>query len=354
MERKSNIELLRILSIIFVLFHHFFYNNIIFDYMNNLTVNQFCGEILYSLGKIGVNVFIIITGYFSINSKFKIKKAITICLETIFYSWFILIIYMTINGLQGLEAKSILRSIFPIIYNHYWFITVYIIIYFLSDYINILLKSISRKQYIFLISLLLIIWCILPSILMVWDKFIPTYSYTQVGFSNIDWFVLMYMIGAFIRIHPIKIFDDIKKINIVLIIFISLGILSVYVLDKLNINPTYFSLPMNQIIPLTISICLFLFFLNLKINSNNVINRIASCTLGIYLIHTNIILRDLIWVDILNVNNYTNSKYLVIYAIFAVAIVFLICMIIDLIRQIIFNRYINKFIEFFSQKLRLE
>lgn len=354
MQRKSNIELLRILSMMFIVFHHFFYNNITFDYMDALTINQFGGEILYSLGKIGVNIFIIITGYFLINSKFKIKKAITIWFEVIFYSWIILIVYTAINGMESIEIKDILRSIFPVTYNHYWFITVYIIIYFLSDYINLLLKSISRKQYILLLSLLLIIWCVLPSILMIWDKFIPSYSYTEIGFSNLDWLVLMYMIGAFIRIHPIKIFENNKKIKIVLIIFSLLGILSIYILNKLNINPTYFISPINQIIPLIISICLFLIFKNLHINTNSVINKISSCTLGIYLIHTNILLRNFIWIDILKVNEYTDSNKLIIYSIYSVGIVFFVCMIIDLIRQWIFDKYICKFIDFTSKKLRLE
>ena len=90
MKRKSNFEILRIISIIFILFHHFFYENVILDYTSSITINQFISQVLYSLGKIGVNIFILITGYFCINSNFKLKKILTIWLQTIFYSWIIL------------------------------------------------------------------------------------------------------------------------------------------------------------------------------------------------------------------------------------------------------------------------
>lgn len=345
MKRVSNIELLRIISITFILFHHFFYSYIILDYTKCITINQFCSEILYSLGKIGVNIFIIITGYFLINSKFKLKKVITIWLETIFYSYGIFLIYIIFNGIGKVELKNILKSIFPIIYNQYWFITAYIIIYFLSDYLNIFLKSISKKQYIGLLLLLLIIWCILP-----------TFMYGQIDFSNIDWFILLYMIGAFIRLYPLKIFDNNKKISLLLLAASILGGLSIYVLNRLyylvKIDPIHFALPMNQVIPLVISICMFLIFKNLQINSSEIINKIASCTLGIYLIHTNILLRDFIWLDIFKVDTYINSQYLIIYEFFAVSIVFLICAIIDIIRQFIFNKFIYKLTDYFELKIK--
>ncbi|MCX4303556.1 MAG: acyltransferase [Clostridia bacterium] len=346
MKRKSNFEILRIISIIFILFHHFFYENVILDYTSSITINQFISQVLYSLGKIGVNIFILITGYFCINSNFKLKKILTIWLQTIFYSWIILVVYICFNGFGEVGLKNILKSIFPIIYNHYWFITAYVILYILSGYLNIVLKNISRKQYIILLGVLLTIWCVLPSVM-----------YGKIDFSNIDWFILMYMVGAFIQLHPLKIFDNKKIIKILLLLFAFLGITSIYLLDKiyyiLEIDPTHFSLPMNQIIPLGISICIFLLFKNLQIENNNIINKIASTTLGIYLIHTNILIRDFIWIDILKVNTLTNSQYLILYEVFAVVLVFLLCVVIDLIRQFIFSKFLDKFIDFLESKIKI-
>lgn len=95
MKRKSNFELLRIISMIFILFHHFYYSYIKLDY-TNISGNQLTCQVLYSLGKIGVIIFILITGYFMVNSRFKIKKVLELYFEMIFYSWSILAIYIYI------------------------------------------------------------------------------------------------------------------------------------------------------------------------------------------------------------------------------------------------------------------
>ena len=71
--RSTNLEVLRIVSMILILLHHFYDNNIILDYQN-ITIHQLIVQILSVGGKIGVNCFMLITGYFMIESKFKIKK----------------------------------------------------------------------------------------------------------------------------------------------------------------------------------------------------------------------------------------------------------------------------------------
>lgn len=249
-----------------------------------------------------------------------------------------------IYGLQGIGTKDIIKNLFPFTYSSYWFITNYIILYFLSTYINSLLKTITQKQHKMLIIFLLLIWCILPSLVL-----------GKINYSEIDLFLLVYIIGAYIKLYPSKIFESKKIPSMILFILSLAGILSIYVLDKLyeviKIPPTFFALPMNQIIPIGISICLFLIFKNLDIKPNKVINKISSTTLGIYLIHANIFINELLWLHIFKVNDYINSKYLILYEISAVIIVFVVCMLIDFIRQFIFKKLINRIIDFLDVKI---
>ena len=70
-ERSSNFELLRIVSMIGIVFHHFLnyslgYNEFTYD---TITPNSAFAAIFYLLGKIGVNIFVLISGYFLIESK---------------------------------------------------------------------------------------------------------------------------------------------------------------------------------------------------------------------------------------------------------------------------------------------
>lgn len=69
--RNSNLELLRIVSMILIIMHHYAVHGG-FDLLNTeLDLNRIWIQILSIGGKIGVNCFVLITGYFMINSKFK-------------------------------------------------------------------------------------------------------------------------------------------------------------------------------------------------------------------------------------------------------------------------------------------
>lgn len=71
--RSSNLELLRILAIIMIIAHHYSVHGG-WDIPNELSYNRIIVQFLSLGGKLGVNCFVLITGYFMINSKFNINK----------------------------------------------------------------------------------------------------------------------------------------------------------------------------------------------------------------------------------------------------------------------------------------
>lgn len=74
--RNSNIELLRIIAILFIILSHLG----IFATHNYLLINKtnyFISETFTLLGEIGTNIFIIISSWFLIDSKIKTKKVLT-------------------------------------------------------------------------------------------------------------------------------------------------------------------------------------------------------------------------------------------------------------------------------------
>ena len=86
--RESNFELLRIISMILIVLHHYALHGGLFQ-PNNL--NEKVGLFILLGGKIGVNVFVIISGYFLVNSKFRIKKLLQLIGQVYFYAIFIII-----------------------------------------------------------------------------------------------------------------------------------------------------------------------------------------------------------------------------------------------------------------------
>ena len=71
--------------------------------------------------------------------------------------------------------------------NCYWFIAQYLALYMLYPFINCLLKNIDKKQHQTLIFILLLFLSIYASV-----------YFANNGFS-ISWFILLYIIGAYIK-----------------------------------------------------------------------------------------------------------------------------------------------------------
>lgn len=92
--RNSNIELLRILCMIFIILHHSVVHSS-FNEIDNLNFNIL--YVLSTLGRVANNIFIIITGYYMVNKQVKVKSIMKLVLETIFYSYVILLIYLIIS-----------------------------------------------------------------------------------------------------------------------------------------------------------------------------------------------------------------------------------------------------------------
>ena len=76
--RLSNFELLRIISMLLIVAHHFsVHSHLISD---TPIINVYLQRALATGGKVAVNLFVLISGYFMINSTFKFKKLLKLIL----------------------------------------------------------------------------------------------------------------------------------------------------------------------------------------------------------------------------------------------------------------------------------
>ena len=104
--------------------------------------------------------------------------------------------------------------------------------------------------------------------------------------------------------------------------------------NTFNNYSTYFG-GYEKISILFIPFSLFMFFASVNVRNNRVINIIASATFGVYLISDNYVIQKFLWIK-----NYQfqHSEAIIIHSIVAVALVYIICTIIDLARQITFEK----------------
>ena len=95
---------------------------------------------------------------------------------------------------------------------------------------------------------------------------------------------------------------------------------------------------MNSILIFTLSISTLILFSKIDIGNIKWINIISSATFGVYLIHDNKLMRNLLWVKIFKNQSYANSNKLILYSIETILIVYILCTFIDLIRIYILEK----------------
>ena len=187
-KRNSSLELLRIICMLLIIFHHYaIHGGFDFKSTEILSGNELFINTIVLFGKLACNIFILITGYFMINSKFNIKKVINIIIKMFIYN-FLVVIFIYATGFDiDISIKQIIKYCFPIFFGN-WFVVNYILLCCIAPFLNLGLTKIEKEQYSMLVFVLIILWSLMP-----------TFSNNIWGFSNIDGFIVMYIIGGYIK-----------------------------------------------------------------------------------------------------------------------------------------------------------
>ena len=133
-ERQQNIELLRIVSMLFVILFHINLNVILRNPETSNFLNYFAigGNALFA---VAVNCFVLISGYFGIH--YKMRSFLGLFFQTEFYSVVVLIAAILLIGYQFTIPSGLL----PFHPSGLWFIPVYVLLYILSPILNQLVQS---------------------------------------------------------------------------------------------------------------------------------------------------------------------------------------------------------------------
>ena len=339
-KRQSNIELLRIIAMFLIVAHHFSVHGG-FEFLNTeVTTNKLWIQFIQMGGKIGVNLFVIISGYFLIDAKScKIKKIIKLWTQIFTYSIGIFIIFVAL-GVEPFAIKELIKHILPITYSEWWFASTYFVLYLISPYLNKLLTSLDKQTYQRLLVLTTICWCI-----------IPTFLTSSLESNNLIWFIYLYTLSGYIKLNIKNIHISSKRCIIIALILSALTFLSVVIFDFIGIKISFFGKHATyfydlQSLPIIlISIFTFIGFLEMNIKKNKIINTIASATFGVYLIHDNNYIRKFLWETLFKNATFSNSLYLIPYSIVAIMLVFLTCTIIELFRIYVIEKHYIKIID---------
>ena len=326
-QRQSNFEILRIFAIIMIIFHHI----AVHSNFSSSNITSYLYIVFIQMGgKIGVNIFVLISGYFLINTeKIKIKKILKLWGQMFFYSLLIYAIF-TISGIRKFENTGLISALFPVLNETWWFATVYFILYLISPILNIILKKINKKIYNKIIIFVLVFLSIMPN-----------FKCEGNLINSLIWFIVLYCVSGYIKLYS----DDWKINNKKCFIFSAIIVLITYSIVSIFYKTSSYLFAMESLPIFLISYVLFLGFKKTNIKNNKYINKLASTTFGIYLIHDNMYMRSFLWCNLFNLKFYESTSFLIPYAICIGFMVFTICAIIDLIRQYTVERYYMKFMD---------
>lgn len=273
-KRNSTFELLRIISILLIIIFHYSSKG---GYVGN--TNPYSIGVFLSFGELGVNLFMLITGYYMINTNRKWEKVILILAQVYFYN----IINSTIVFLNSGDPYTINNVIKILIPNtFYWYIKAYLLIYIFSPYINKLLKTLTQKDYIALLTISLVIWSVIPSFLQILGISAET---TSLFYNRFIWLLIVYCIGAYINLyvkdtHIRKSLMFFSAATLLLLVYIGIA-----VTFQVGFIKTQGFIPPNSVLLFFLSLAIFLLFAKISPFNSRTINLFANCTLGIYMLH---------------------------------------------------------------------
>lgn len=262
--RQSNFELCRLASILLVMLVH--------------TTSQSLGDemnlgahLLEAFSVIGVNVFILITGYFSATP----KKSSLVNLAFICFFW------MIVKVLCRIECGELVtyKSLFFITTSN-WFIASYIGLLFLTPILNTFSNYVNKKT----------LWGGVFSLLLIemWFDWLPPYPAVKIGANNgysVLSFAILYLLARAIRLYGLP--EWFKKYSLVFYITCSFLIAGVAQIAVNTGHGGLTGLCYSYINPVVIisSVAFLMMFERISIQSK-VINYLAKSTLAVLLGHS--------------------------------------------------------------------
>ena len=158
-KRMANMELLRIVAMMMVvLLHYLSKGGFLSPLTGEMTTNSYVAWFLESFAIVAVNVYMLLSGYFLVESGFKVGRLIELICQVLFYTILVPVVLIVcgVLSIQEITVYQLLQYLFPTQMVHYWFVTAYILMYLFVPVLSAGVKALTKKQLQITILLLLV------------------------------------------------------------------------------------------------------------------------------------------------------------------------------------------------------
>ncbi len=343
--RNIGIDLFRLLCMFLITSIHLEYTNIS-DVVSSCRVDSLSLTFLNTLQLVGINGFMLISAYYLSSKPFSIKRVVSFWIQLLFCSIFTFILMTAIT--RTFSILNCIKSIFPVLTQHYWYPIPYIIILLASPFFNLLIGMLSKKKF----ELLLVLFFGSQIILFSINPFFDSTVYLGHYSHGLIWHIFLYFIAAFIKKYGIErkmLFSPLLFLITFVIAFSLKSLLDVQWI-KLPENVHLFT--NNGLFALLLTVSAFITFSQLKIKNKIVIWCIKNCSptlFFVYLIQEHNSVRSEFWNFIAKTENILSNPILL--AIIAFVILLVVAILFFQIYKLAKKICLDKIEEFICSKL---
>ncbi len=341
-EKKSNYELMRIVSMFMIVLWHVVVHNVSTDILDPILAIIVNG-ILFCL-VVHVNSYVLLTGYFSTEKKTTWKKAWSL-LKTTWVYRVVIILVLSLSSLIVVNKVQLFQELMPLDVADYWFVNCYLVLLMLIPFLNILIQNMDEGQHRKFLLIGFWLFCIIP--------YITKQATVTNNGSSVIQFVFLYFLGAYLKKYPlannyhfvrwsnrklqvlfIGVFFGTMLVNFLLSYYAKgLGTINSSILGLIRTTINNGSLAYNNPLIVIQSVAYFCFFGTLNIK-NRKINMVSSFCFEIYLFHDNYYIRQVIYKPF-RLLKHTNSYTFIPYWFFAALIIFVLGLFCEFFRRTI-------------------
>lgn len=342
-KRNANMDILRMISMMMVTMLHALTKSDLLPFMGDgVSANGWIAWVLEVLSVPAVNIFMLISGYFLISSRFKIGRMVEIMLQTLFYSAGAFALFLLLGKVPpaSMDSYNFLQHFLPIHMETYWFISAYVIIYLLLPLLSSGVHAMTEKQLQGVILWLLIFECVLKSFLPV------RLSMDTRGYSFL-WYLILFLVGARIRLYGFKIVKNARRGWFIYIVSTFLILAEIFIVSQIQLRTgrlkemATVSLEYNHILVFLSAIGIFAAFLHAKPlggKLGRLVCMLSPYCLGVYLLQENLMMRYL-WQDWFGLREVMEQSIPVFLSrvLGAVVVMFVLGICVDALRSVFFR-----------------
>lgn len=341
-KRQANFELLRIVAMLMIItLHYLVKGNIDMPCTENWTAVNFTARLIEAFCIVAVNCYVLLSGYFLVESEWKPGRVISLLCQILFYSLLIPVVMIAFGMLswQDLSLYDWLGFALPIGTEHYWFATAYLFMYLFSPILAAGVKQLEKRTLQIVIGIMLLFMSVGKSVLPV--SFVTDHYGYDYG-----WFLCLFLIAAYLRMYGCRFLCSKRSGGL---LYIGMGFCifaasaaAVLLSDKADAFAYYADMPYtyNHIFCLLGAVGLFGVFARMKIREGRaaaLIRRLSPYTFGIYLLHEHILIRYE-WTDWMQIGRVRESLLFVPHMTGCVITVYLLGTLVDFVRVYLFRK----------------